>query len=510
MGLDLDDEELRCECGVSGIKADHDITPLFRDIHDQLPHRGHDAAGIAVRQEGRIIQKSGKGIASQVFDDELIARMEATEGVGHNRYKITGEGLTPVVAEGRHGRVAVSHNGNLTNVEEMKEHIRSLHVPVPENATDTLLIALWTVNGPGRSIEENMELLRDDYAEGAFSLAVLVEETGDVLGLRDKHGVRPLNYGKIKGGRTLMSETVPLRVISGHRGREIKPGELVRLKVDGLETISHHPDKRRALCAFEYIYFSRSESSLDGKYVESVRREIGRELAREAIARGGLPSVDIIAGVPYTSIPMAKGLAREAGLYELFDDVVSKNQYSVRTFINPDAGPNSGLDELSLHELAERQKMIEKFRREAVERKFNPLVPILQENPRVLLIDDSIVRLNTMPQVIAMLRDAGATEVHVLIGCPPIIDTCHMGVNIPERAGLAAANVSVEQIRRKIGANSLEYLSPQGLLNALGLEFDDVCMGCMTSRYPFEIKDKRDPYVVADTLEPSAADRHYN
>lgn len=466
----LDDDKPRSECGVFGVYAPGSKAAWesYYALH-QMTHRGHESAGIAVVHDGRIQIGSGDGEPVQVFDKAALDGLPGEIGIGHNRYSTTGESSKanehPFLAEGPLGEVALSHNGNLTNIRRIRQWVETRGI-TPEGTTDSELAAYVIAHAGGQSWEDNIHRFMD-LAEGAYSMAMLTKDA--LYAFRDPHGVRPLYLAQTEGGWAVGSETTIFRSLQYHPYRAIAPGEVVRINGEDLpKTVEHRPDSRQALCLFEYIYFSAPASELEGKRVNRVRKDIGRQLAREAPA-----DVDVVFGVPESGTPMALGFADQND-YK-YEPGLQKG-WGSRTFIDP----------------RDKERL--------VEMKFNPF-PEVVGGKRVCIVDDSLVRGNTMPNVVRMVRRAGATEVHVRIGCPPLIDTCHMGVNISERSELLAAQEQgLDAIQGHLGVNSLAYVSLQGVLAAAERDFSETCTACLTRVYPFKVKDKRDAYAVSDSL----------
>jgi amidophosphoribosyltransferase len=454
----LETEKPRCECGVFGIYApDLDVSREACLALQTLQHRGHESAGIAVNNGGVIERHSGKGLVTQVFSrKEILDGLRGEFAIGHNRYSTTGGGGAenehPFRANGHLGELAIAHNGNLTNPEAFALDLARWGIPVT-GTTDSELAALWIAHVGGDTWEENIQAFMEK-AEGAYSMAVLTERS--MYAFRDPHGVRPLQIARTGAdGWAVSSETLTFRTLGYRPYREVSRGELIRIDAEGFRTISHQPAEREALCVFEYIYFSRPDSELSRKSINRIRKHMGRELANESPV-----DVDVVTPVPQSGNPFAEGFADELGLHH--EVAFARNAYFGRSFIDPNP----------------------EERRRIVEMKLNPFVDVVR-GKRVCLVDDSLVRGNTMPIIVDMLWDAGATEVHVRIGSPPLVDTCHLGVDIPTKEELAAHNQSVEQILADMKAHSLAYLSEDGMYRAVRRSADTVCAACMTGERPF-------------------------
>lgn len=418
-----------------------------------LQHRGHESAGIAVSQGGSIRRHSGPGLVDQVFDRETLDLLQGELAIGHNRYSTTGgnsaENEHPFMDKGPLGEMALAHNGNLTNPDDLRKDLEERRIRAA-GSTDSELAARWIASAGGGSWSENIQAFME-RAEGAYSMALLTGR--EVYGFRDPHGVRPLQLGFRGNNWAISSETLTFRTLGYHPKRSVAPGEIVRLHQGGLEYVSHSPADRKALCVFEYIYFSRPDSQLEGRLINRTRKAFGRELAKEAPV-----DVDVVTPVPQSGSPFAEGFADQLDLHH--EMAFARNAYIGRSFIEPGD------------------------RRRIVEMKLNPFADVVR-GKRVCVVDDSLVRGNTMPPIIDMLHDAGATEVHVRIGSPPLIDTCHLGVDIPTQEELIAVNKTVEEIRQHIGAHSLAYLSEDGMYRALEKGSDELCAACMIGRRPF-------------------------
>lgn len=452
--LVLESEKPRHECGVFGVYApDIDVAREAYLGLRTLQHRGHESAGIAVSQNHSIRRHSGQGLVDQVFDRETLDQLQGEMAIGHNRYSTTGESSAenehPFMAEGPLGEMALAHNGNLTNIHDLRQDLAERGIQ-SAGSTDSELAARWIASAGDRDWSENIRAFMK-RAEGAYSMVLLTGR--EVYGFRDPHGVRPLQLGHRGNDWAISSETLTFRTLGYHPKRGVAPGEIVRLHGGGIEYVSHSPADRKALCVFEYIYFSRPDSQLEGKLINRTRKAFGRELAKEAPA-----AVDVVTPVPQSGSPFAEGFADQLGLHH--EMAFARNAYIGRSFIEPTD------------------------RRRVVEMKLNPFADVVR-GKRVCVLDDSLVRGNTMPAVIDMLHDAGATEVHVRIGSPPLIDTCHLGVDIPTQEELIAVNKSVEEIRQHIGAHSLAYLSEEGMYRALEKEAGELCAACMVGKRPF-------------------------
>jgi amidophosphoribosyltransferase len=410
------------------------------------------------------------GLVSQVFNEEDLSYLPGHMAIGHTRYSTTGSShaanAQPCLITASNGDLALGHNGNIVNADVLRRDLQEQGIAFG-TGTDSEVIAQLLSNAPGGSWEE-----RWSYAmrrlQGAYSLVVLTPH--ELMAARDPMGNRPLCLGRLDGGWVVASETCAFDHLGAQFVREIEPGEVVRISTGGVESFQV-AEPQKAFCIFEYIYFARPDSVIDGKLVYPVRMELGAQLAREHPADG-----DAVIGVPDSGTVAAVGYARESGI-PLVEGFV-KNRYVGRTFIQPD----------------------QRIREVGVHLKLNPLPELLQGR-RVVVVDDSIVRGTTTPRVVAMLRKAGAREVHMRITAPPIISPCFFGIDFGTRWELIAGRMNdVEEIRRHIDADSLGYLSVEGLLGAVGLPKDKFCLACFTGNYPIPVPLQMDKLALEPTI----------
>jgi amidophosphoribosyltransferase len=444
----------RDECGVFGIYAPgHDVARLAYFALYALQHRGQESAGIASCEGGHITTLRDTGLVSQVFDEEKLRALDGDMAIGHVRYSTTGggswENSQPVWRDdGR--EVALAHNGNLTNAVELYNELRDRGISFRGTSDSEIIAALLSVE-EARPIENAVAAVMPRL-EGAYSTVVMTKRA--VVAFRDPHGVRPLSLGKLGKRFCVASESSAFDIIGAELMREVQPGELVALTEEGLETRQIVPADRPAHCVFEHIYFSRPDSRLEGRVLQEVRGRMGEILAAEAPA-----DADLVISVPDSGNAAANGYARASGLPK--DDGLIKNRYVARTFIQPG----------------------QELRKHGLRLKFNPL-PEIVSGKRVVVVDDSIVRGNTTRQIIGMLRDAGAEEVHLRISAPPIRHPCHYGVDMSTREEMIAHDRSVEEIAVELGADSLAYLSLDGVYEAVGTPREVHCDACFTGDYP--------------------------
>ena len=452
-------------CGVFGIRSsERDVARLAYFGLFALQHRGQESAGIAVSDRGRLTVLRDMGLVAQVFDEEKLQALPGEVAIAHTRYSTTGSTLwanaQPLVHHGSARTVALGHNGNLTNTEELRDGLASVGIALGATS-DTEVIAALVANDPAPlpdAVARAMARL-----EGAYSVVALAD--GKLLGFRDPHGIRPLALGRLLDEDgvpdwVLASETCALDLIGAKFEREVRPGELIVIDEDGLQAIQALPEGRQALCIFEHVYFARPDSTLAGAEVHGVRVRMGERLAAEAPV-----DADLVMPIPDSGTPAAVGFSRAAGIP--YSEGLIKNRYVGRTFIQPD----------------------DALRRQGIKMKFNPLAEVAGK--RLVIVDDSIVRGSTMRQLVAMLFDAGAAEVHVRVSSPPIVSPCFYGIDMADEEQLAAAHRSVEQMRELVGATSLHYLSLEGMQASTRLPEASVCRACFTRDYPTRVPAER-------------------
>ena len=445
----------RERCGVVGVyTSDREAARITFFGLFALQHRGQEAAGI-VSYDGLFAHvHKGEGLVGSVFNEDILSGLKGAAAIGHTRYSTTGgstlRNAQPQVIETIDGPLAVAHNGNLVNAPQLRRQLLERGVGLQTSSDTELMVHVLT--GAGGSWTDRIRALMAQV-EGAYSLTILTREA--VYGVRDPWGFRPLVIGEIDGGYVLASETCAFSTTGAKFVGELQPGEIVRIDALGLHIERAAPPRARAFCTFEHIYFSRPDSVHEGKLVHSVRQRLGRELARESPV-----DADLVLSVPDSGTPHAVGFAQEAGLP--YTEGLIKNRYVGRTFIEP----------------------TQELRNAGVAMKFNPLRDNLAGR-RIVMVDDSIVRGTTGGQLVRMLRDAGASEVHVRIACPAITHPCYMGIDMATPEELVASRLSVGEIREEIGADSLAFLSLDGLMRALEAD-DGYCNACFTGEYPFE------------------------
>ena len=465
---------LREACGVFGVYApDEDVARItFFGIY-ALQHRGQESAGIATSNSRTIYLKTGMGLVSQVFDEDDLSYLPGTFAIGHTRYSTTGsssvENAQPFRVSGPNGELALGHNGNIVNAQVVRDELMREGVSF-QTTTDSEVIAQLLAHAPGADWKERWgHVMR--RLNGAYALAVITPDA--LMMARDPMGNRPLCLGRIDGGWVAASESCAFDHLGATFIREIEPGEVIYIDAEGLQSYKPAEDleQRTAFCALEYIYFARLDSVLDGKLVYPVRMNLGRELAKEHPA----PGADVVIGVPDSATAAAIGYSQASGIP--YVEGIVKNRYVGRTFIKP----NQRLREVGVH------------------LKYNPLREVLQDK-RVVVVDDTIVRVTTALRVIQMLRKAGAREVHMRVTSPPITHPCFYGIDMGTRWELIAAQKTVDEIRDHIGADSLGYLSKEGLETALATPTNKLCLACFTGEYPSPVPLQMDKLA----LEPPA------
>ncbi len=453
-------------CGVSGfISESSSVSHFLYFSLRALQHRGQESTGIATYSNKRIILIRGMGLVHEVFKIEDLNKLKGNVGIGHVRYSTTGgskiENAQPIYIYTPEHEISVAHNGEIVNVEELKSFLSHIGSAFTTRADSEIIARLIsyeiTKHGLIEGIKNAVRKLR-----GSFSLVLLIDDR--LFAIRDPLGIRPLTLGKMDGGYGVASESIAFDSIGGKFIRDVSPGEIVEIMKDGFYTHHVFKKKHKAHCMFEYVYFSRADSIIDGKCVYEVRKNIGRILAKEHSV-----IADYVVPVPDSGRAHAIGYSEESGIP--YGEGLMKNRYVERTFILP--SQESRVKEITM--------------------KLNPVKSVVKGR-RIVLVDDSIVRGNTMRKIVKMLKDAGAREVHVRIGSPPIIAPCYLGIDMKTRDQFIATNRSVEEIRKIIGADSLGYISIDGLVEAIGIPREDLCLGCLTGRYPVPIKGEKIRY----------------
>jgi amidophosphoribosyltransferase len=470
----------RDECGVFGIYAPtHDVSRLSYFALYALQHRGQESAGIAAADRGgNIMTRRELGLVSQVFDENDLRTLAGELAIGHVRYSTTGsnawENSQPVQrsagTNGSSRELALAHNGNLINAVELHDELSERGVTF-SSTSDSEIVAALIATHPAEHVEDAIADILPRL-NGAFSIVVMTKDK--VVAFRDPHGLRPLALGVLPptGGAPdddadegepprycVASESCAFDIIGATLLRDVEPGEIVTLGESGMESRRVLPDARKAFCVFEYIYFARPDSRMNGNVLQVARGRMGEILARESPV-----DADLVIPVPDSGNPAARGFARASGLPQ--DDGFVKNRYVARTFIQPG----------------------QELRKHGLRLKFNPL-PEIVGGKRLVVVDDSIVRGNTTRQIVQMLRDAGASEVHMRISAPPIKHPCHYGIDMSTREEMIAHERTVEEIAAELGCDSLAYLSLDGVYEAVGATRDTHCDACFTGHYPVKGSD---------------------
>lgn len=461
-------DKLKEECGVIGVYApgSKDIArSVYFGLHS-LQHRGQESAGIASNKAGKIQYYKEMGLVQEVFNDEIIDRLQGDISIGHVRYSTTGDSYVvnamPLVVYHKRGSLALAHNGNLVNAKEIRDELQDNGVIFQTSIDSEAIASLIARNSKDLSIEDAI-IETTKVIKGSYALVITFDNK--LIGVRDPHGIRPLCIGKIDGGYVLSSESCAFSVMGAEFIRDVEAGEMVVIENNEIISIKYDTTTCKAACSFEYVYFSRPDSILDGRNVYIARRNAGIILAKEHPVEA-----DLVIAVPDSGTVAAIGYAQQSGIS--FGEGLIKNRYVGRTFIQPD----------------------QRMRELSVKLKLN----VLKDNvkgKRLVMIDDSIVRGTTSGKIVNMLKDAGAKEVHIRVSSPPVAHSCYFGIDTPSRRHLVAANHSNDEICKMIGADSLGYLSVPGLMEAVGLPENDLCTACFSGKYPMDVPQIGNKYV---------------
>jgi amidophosphoribosyltransferase len=458
-----DEQPPKDACGVFGVWAPgEEVAKLAYYGLYALQHRGQEAAGIAVSDFSNVIVFKDLGLVAQVFDEPTLASLDGCLAIGHTRYSTTGsctyENAQPSFKQIRGGRgsIALGHNGNLTNTHELARDLAGAGDDEMGATTDSDLITTMLAANPDVSVEEAAVTVLPRL-RGAFSLVFMDEHT--LYATRDRNGVRPLVLGRLERGWVVASETAALDIVGASFMREIEPGELVAIDSDGVRSRTWATPEPKG-CLFEYVYLARPDTTIAGRGVHATRVEVGRQLAREAPA----PGADLVMPVPESGGPAAIGYAEESGIP--YGEGLVKNRYVGRTFIQPS----------------------DTIRQLGIRLKLNPVRDIVR-GKRLVVVDDSIVRGNTQRAQVRMLREAGAREIHVRISSPPVKWPCFYGIDFATKAELIADAATIEEIRAHIGADSLAYVTLDGLVAATTIPGERLCHACFDGKYPIELPD---------------------
>lgn len=444
-------------CGIVGISIkNRDVFPSLYYSLRALQHRGQESAGIAIFSDGQIIEHKGMGLVSHIFSKVYI---HGRTGIGHVRYSTQGsstiKNAQPIVMYTKFGTLALAHNGEIVNAEQLrKELTASGHTFYTETDSEVIAKLLSVeISSAGEityGIKRTMRKLK-----GSYSLALLINDR--LFGIRDPLGIKPLCLGKLNEGYGIASESVAFDTLDGELIRDVLPGEVIEITSEGFTTLLRIKSRFYAHCMFEYVYFARADSIIEGRCVYDVRKRLGQILAEEQPAEG-----DFVVPVPDSGRAQALGYSEKIGIP--FAEGIMKNRYVERTFIMP----------------------YQEERTLGIKLKLNPVRSVV-DGKRIILVDDSIVRGNTMLKIVNMLRRAGAKEVHVRIGSPPIISPCYLGIDMKDKSEFIAANRTLAEISSEINADSVGYISVDGLVDAIGICKKNLCLGCVTGKYPIKI-----------------------
>jgi amidophosphoribosyltransferase len=467
-----DMDKFKDECGIFGIFGHPEAANMTYLGLYALQHRGQESAGIAASDGQHVRASRAMGYVADAFDGEALSKVPGALAIGHVRYSTAGESklsnAQPIVIDCAHGQIAICHNGNLVNAGELREELVR-QGSIFQSSSDTEVVLHLYARSKAPSVQEAI-VESVAQVQGAFSLLMLTKD--QLVAVRDPHGFRPLAIGRLGEAYVVCSETCAMDLIGATYERDVEPGEVVLINASGLRSIKPFPPAPLAHCVFEHVYFARPDSYVFGKSVNEVRTNLGRMLAREQRI-----DADVVVPVPDSGVCAAMGYADEAGIPLRMGLI--RNHYVGRTFIQP-------------------QSSIRHF---GVKVKLNPVRSIL-EGKRVVLVDDSIVRGTTSRKIVRMVRAAGASEVHVRISCPPTISPCFYGIDTPCRSELIAATHTIEEIRSFLEADSLAYLSHEGLMTAVGDGRAGYCTSCYTGQYPVEFpRDEKTYLQLALKLE---------
>ncbi|MBI2875653.1 MAG: amidophosphoribosyltransferase [Candidatus Tectomicrobia bacterium] len=448
------EDKLHEECGIFGVFGCPEAANLTYLGLYALQHRGQESSGIVSSDGRELYAEISMGLVADIFTRERLMRLPGGIAIGHNRYSTTGssqlKNAQPILVDFSQGSLALAHNGNLVNATRLRRELEARGSIFRSTIDSEVLVHLIAASQKGDLISRVIDAFQQ--VEGASSLLIMTKD--QLIGIRDPHGFRPLSLGRLGNALILTSETCALDLIEAQFIRDLEPGEILFINQHGMESFHPFAPRKRSQCVFEFIYFSRPDSDVFGQSVHLVRKALGKRLAHE------LPvEADIVVPVPDSGVPAALGYAEESGIP--FEMGLIRNHYVGRTFIEP-------------------QQSIRHF---GVKIKLNANKQLLQ-GKRVLIVDDSIVRGTTSRKIVQMVRKAGAREVHVRIGSPPNTHPCFYGIDTPTRSELIAANCSVEEICQYLTADSLAYLSMEGLIEAIGASSEDFCFACFDGNYP--------------------------
>ncbi len=446
-------------CGIVGISSCADVSfSLYYALY-ALQHRGQESAGIATFNGTGLCKYKGNGLVSEVFSEATLSSLSGSVGIGHVRYPTTGENrpenIQPFLFSFRGHVIAIAHNGNLVNYRDLRTKFEDKG-QIFWSTSDTEIISKIITEEirKGGTIEDAVRQCME-CLKGSYSVVLMYD--GDLYAFRDPHGIRPLCFGKVDDSYIICSESVAIDALAGKLERDVYPGEMIHIGREGVRSKQIAEAQHRGHCVFEYIYFARADSRLDGSLVYDVRRKIGARICEDEPVQA-----DAVSPVPDSGTAYAVGFSEHSGIP--FKECLIKNRYMGRTFIMPN----------------------QKQRERAVRIKLNPIPDHLRDRS-IVLVDDSIVRGTTSRRIIETMRDAGAREIHMRIGSPIIKAPCYLGVDMPTRAELIGSDKDEEEVRKSITATSLHYLSIEALVESIGIAKEDLCLGCLTGCYPVEI-----------------------
>src|SRR5471032_213219 len=471
-------DKFKDECGVFGIFGHPEAANMTYLGLYALQHRGQESAGIAASDTQQVRISREMGYVADIFDGETLSKLSGPIAIGHVRYSTAGESkllnAQPILIDCAHGQIALCHNGNIVNARELRDDLVQQGSIFQSNSDTEVILHLYA-RSKARNVEDAI-VESVAQVQGAFSLVMLTKDK--LIAVRDPHGFRPLALGRLDGAVVICSETCAMDLIGATYERDVEPGEVLIVSAEGIRLIKPFAPAPLAHCIFEHVYFARPDSYVFGRSVNEVRTELGRVLAREQPA-----GADVVVPVPDSGVCAAMGYAEASGVPLRMGLI--RNHYVGRTFIQPQAS----------------------IRHFGVKVKLNPVRSIIA-GQRVILVDDSIVRGTTSRKIVRMVRAAGAKEVHVRISCPPTISPCFYGVDTPQKSELIAATHTLEEIREFLEADSVAYLSLEGLLSAVGRDRGSYCSSCYTGVYPVQIPSDQAGYLQLalklDKSEPVA------
>ncbi|MBU0574134.1 MAG: amidophosphoribosyltransferase [Candidatus Margulisiibacteriota bacterium] len=449
-------------CGVFGIYGIKD-EPVAKNVYYglfALQHRGQESAGIATSDGNVISQFKDLGLVNQVFNERSLRNLKGRIAIGHVRYSTTGsstiENAQPIVIDTKYGAIALAHNGNLVNSGDLRHELKSRGLSFSGTSDSEIMAAMIATSGKENFEEALVDTLK--LCQGAYSLVIMKNDR--IIAVRDPHGLRPLCIGKTESSYVVSSETCALDILGANFVRDVSNGEIVIIDSSGLRSSTWDISAKEALCVFEFIYFARPDSVLKGRSVYDARFNLGKFLAKEHPVEA-----DVVIPVPESGVPAAIGFAAESKIP--FGEGLIKNRYVGRTFIQPS----------------------QEIRDMGVKLKLNPIRDAVR-GKKIVIVDDSIVRGTTSRQIVKLLHEAGAREVHMRVSSPPNLNPCYYGIDTATRAELIAANLSIEGIRKYLDVDSLGYLSVDSLKKAVDLPKDSMCMACLDGKYPVKVPER--------------------